>query len=38
MKKTAKAKEKATATPKKMLDGKMWTDPMCGPFFTVKDL
>jgi hypothetical protein len=37
MKKTM-AKEKAKVTPKKLLDGKNWTDPMCGPFFHVKDL
>jgi hypothetical protein len=39
MKKTmVTAKEKAKVTPRALRDGKNWTDPMCSPFFHVKDL
>jgi hypothetical protein len=38
MKKTmVAAKEKAKVTPRALIDGKNWTDPMSGPFFNVSN-
>ena len=33
-----KTTEKAKVTPKALMDGKNWTDPMSGPFFNVREL